>query len=230
MLLAAAVPAVPGERIIEAGLGTGAAALAVLARVPGVRAAGIEIVPQSAELARRNAELNGHAGALRVIQADIAAVTPKALAGLGLGGPFDHALANPPFFAAGAAPPPPDPVRARARIAPPGALDIWVARLADVLRRGGSLTLIHRAEALAAVLAALEGRLGGTVVLPLAARPGDAARRILVQAAKGARGPLRLMAPLVLHRADGGYTPAAEGALRHGRALVLDAADRQARP
>ena len=74
------------------------------------------------------------------------------------------------------------------------ALDLaaWLAGCLRMLRPGGLLTLIHRADRLAEVLAALARPTGELVVFPLWPRPGDRpAKRILVQGRKGSRGPLR---------------------------------------
>jgi tRNA1(Val) A37 N6-methylase TrmN6 len=44
---------------------------------------------------------------------------------------------------------------------------------------------------------------------------------VLVQARKGARGPLCLAPGLALHAPSGNFSRKAEGILRHGRALDL---------
>ena len=63
VLLAAAVPARSGEKVLELGCGVGAAALCLLARVPDLTVAGLELQPALAALARHNAKANEkHAG------------------------------------------------------------------------------------------------------------------------------------------------------------------------
>ena len=59
VLLAAAVPARAGDRVLEGGSGAGAALLCLAARVPGVRGLGIEQDPALVTLAKRNAAANG---------------------------------------------------------------------------------------------------------------------------------------------------------------------------
>ena len=76
-----------------------------------------------------------------------------------------------------------------------------------MLRHDGRLTLIHRADRLSEVLAALLGRAGEVIVVPLWPTAGQPAKRVLVQARKGARGPLRLAPGLVLHDERGGFEP-----------------------
>ena len=70
MLLAAAVPARPGERVLEGGTGSGAALLCLAARVPGLRGLGIERDPGMAALARANMAANGFDG-LAVLEGDL---------------------------------------------------------------------------------------------------------------------------------------------------------------
>ena len=84
------------------------------------------------------------------------------------------------------------------------------------------LTLIHRAERIGEILAALGDGLGALVVFPL--WPGDSqepAGSVLVQGRKGSRAPLTLLRGLILHQEACRFTAAVEAVLRHGHALVL---------
>ena len=204
VLLAAAVPAQAGESVIELGTGTGAAALCLTARVPGVAVTGVEIEPGIAALAGRNALANGVAERFRVVLANVE--TPGALGTAS----FDHAMANPPYHEAATHPPSPEPAKARANTAPATGLAVWIERALARLRPGGSLTLIQRADRLGEILSALGARAGRIGVLPVQPRADAPASRIIVQAVKGRRTPLVLLPPLVLHEADGRYTAAAE--------------------
>jgi tRNA1(Val) A37 N6-methylase TrmN6 len=90
-----------------------------------------------------------------------------------------------------------------------------------MLKQDGLLTLIHRADRLGDVLAALQGRAGDLIVFPLWPMAGRPAKRVLIQARKGARGPLRLAPGLALHDPSGNFGRKAEDILRQGRALDL---------
>jgi tRNA1(Val) A37 N6-methylase TrmN6 len=82
------------------------------------------------------------------------------------------------------------------------------------------LTMIHRAERLDRLLAALEGRLGEVCVYPVRPRAEAPAHRVLVRARKGSRAPLRLLPGLELHDDSGAkFTPEAEAIFR-GEAVV----------
>jgi tRNA1(Val) A37 N6-methylase TrmN6 len=216
VLLAAAVPAQPGERVLEGGTGSGAALLCLAARVPGLSAVGLERDPALATLARANAAANGFAD-LSVLATDITAPwpgdTPDARA-------FDHALANPPWHGSGTASP--DAAREAAKRATPDVFAVWAARLASPLRPGGTLTLVASTGSLPACLDALRGAgCGSLALLPLWPRPEKPAKLVLLQGVKGGRGACRVLAGLVLHTGDGGFTPAANAVLRDGAALPL---------
>jgi tRNA1Val (adenine37-N6)-methyltransferase len=219
VLLAAAVPARTGERVLDLGCGAGAAALCLAARVGGLDLHGLEIQPDYADLARRNAA--GNAVALSVHQGDAGSM-PPALRALS----FDHVLTNPPFFAADAAMAPRDAGRDTAHRESGLDLAGWIDAALRRLRPGGWLTVIHRAERLPDLLAVLQGRSGSTTVLPLCPREDRPAGRVILRTRKGGRGPFRLLAPLVMHagpehsgdRDD--FSPRAVSILRNGAALA----------
>ena len=218
VLLAAACPARPGAEVLELGCGAGVASLCLAARVPGLRLTGVERAPAYAELARRNAV---DAGAeMEVVVADVAAL-PLEIRARG----FGHVICNPPYFDRARGKPSPDALR-EAAMGEETPIATWVQVALRRLAPGGYLTLIHRAERLPALLAALEeaGSTGGPTLLPVAGRAGRPASRVLVQARKGARAA-RLLAPLVMHEgpehaADGeDYTEEARRILRGGAML-----------
>ena len=71
VFLAAACSAADGDRVLEAGCGAGAAALCLLARVPGAHVTGVEIDPGLAALARANAEDNGVSSRFEIVAANV---------------------------------------------------------------------------------------------------------------------------------------------------------------
>lgn len=213
MLLAAAVPATPGESALELGCGAGAAILALGTRVPGLSLAGLEIQPAYAALARENAALNGFP--LEVVEGDVEA-PPAGLRARA----FDRVLLNPPYFDRAASTRAADRGRdlAHGGAAP---LSAWLGLAARRLRQGGTVTAIQRVERLPDLLAALPAGLGSAEVLPLAPRDGAAPALVLLCARKGGRAPFRLLAPLPLHAgatdpAPQGFAPWATAVLRDG--------------
>jgi tRNA1(Val) A37 N6-methylase TrmN6 len=206
LLLAAAVEAKPGARLLEAGCGVGAGLLAVATRSAGTMLVGVERDGNIAALARENVALNA-------MDARVQIVTGDALERSANWGVFDGVFINPPFDAPGEGRPP-HPARRAARVAE-APIGVWIAALADRLRGGAAFTLIHRATKLAAVLAGLDGRLGGVELIPVHPHADEPAKRVLVRAHKGSCAPLRLLPGLVLHDASGAkYTPEVEALLR----------------
>lgn len=217
VLLAAACPAREGERVLELGCGAGQASLCLGRRVAGLALAGLELQPAYADLARRNARANDLE--FEVFEGDLARM-PKALRALR----FDQVIANPPYYPPGQGTAATDAGRERAqREATP--LADWIAAGYRRLEPGGWLTVIQAVDRLADLLAAMAAGGGALSVLPVAPRPGRDAGRVIVRARKGARTPLRLLAPFVLHGAarhdrDGeDLSPLGRAVLRDGREL-----------
>lgn len=216
VMLAAACPARPGEAVLELGCGAGAALLCLGARVPDLQLTGLELQPDYADLARRNAERN--AIPAEVVVGDLSSMPPSLIARS-----FDRVMMNPPYFQAGTVA---DAGRGLARHEDVP-LGRWIAAGLRRLRPGGSLTLIQRADRLGAVLAALTPAAGNIRILPVAARAGRPAGRTIVAADKGARGPLTLLAPFIMHAATHheadaeDLSNAAQGVLRHGDPISI---------
>jgi tRNA1(Val) A37 N6-methylase TrmN6 len=208
-LLAAACDAGPGERVIEAGCGVGAAMLAAAARRPAANFVGLERDADAVALARRNIVANGLAGRLEVAHGDVASFRPEAR--------FDAALCNPPFFDDPDALRGPDPNRRGAYIADAG-LESWTGFLLRAVRDGGTVTLIHRADRLGDLLALLGAKAGSLQIRPIHPFADAPASRVLVRAVRSGRAPLRLLPPLVLHDRGGGKHSAAAEAILRGEA------------
>jgi tRNA1(Val) A37 N6-methylase TrmN6 len=213
VLLAAAVPATAGESVLELGCGAGAALLCLARRVEGLHTTGLERDGETAALARENVEANGFGARVAVLTGALESTALPAAA-------FDHALMNPPHLDAARHRASLDPHKRAADLEDGPPLGAWAAAAARALKPRGTLTLVHRADRLPEILAALSG-FGGILIFPLWPKPGRAAKRILVQASKGSKQPPALLPGLVLHREDGAYTPEADAVLRDGAGLTL---------
>ncbi len=219
ILLAAAVPARPGEQAIELGAGVGAAGLALARRVDKLAVTLVEIDPALAALAGDNAARNGLADRVRAVRLDVAAAAAAFTAAGLAAGSADHVLMNPPFNAPHN--PSPDRGRSLARTASAQTLEQWLRAAARLVRRSGAITLIWRADELANVLAALATGFGAISILPIHPKPDVAAIRIIVRSASEQSGPLKVLPGLVLADADGKPTAQAEAVLRDAAALAL---------
>jgi len=221
VLLAAACPAKPGDTVLELGCGVAVASLCLSVRLGDLTLMGVERQAVYADLARRNAQEAGIP--MQIFTADLAAL-PDDLRRKG----FDHVIANPPYFCSGAGIAAQDDGREGAlREATP--LAIWIDTARRRLRPKGWLTVILAANRLPCLLAALEPGFGAVTVLPLAARFGRPASRVLVKAQKTGGAPFTLLPPMVMH--DGpehngdrdDYSIEAGAILRDAAAISWDA-------
>jgi tRNA1(Val) A37 N6-methylase TrmN6 len=213
-LLAAACDAAAGERVIEAGCGVGGALLAAASRRPDARFVGLERDPAAAGLARGNVVLNGLEDRVEIVEGDV----ERGFRGLDLP-VFDAAISNPPFFDDPSALRAPSPEKSGAWMAD-GGLAAWTAFCLKAVREGGTITLIHRADRLADILALLAPKAGSFKVRPVSPFVDTPAKRVIVRAVKTGKAPLVLLPPLVLHeRESSGHSAQAEAILRGDAAL-----------
>ena len=201
VLLAAATPARPGDRVADLGAGAGVAGLAVARRVPGIDLVLVEIDTALAVLARANADANAiHAD---VIVLDLEAdATAFAAAGLAPDS-VDAVLMNPPFNDPARHRASPDTARGIAHMATATTLSKWVHAARRILKSRGVLTLIWRADGIAEVIAALDHGFGSLQVLPIHGDARGPALRILVGATKGGRAPTQIHPSLLLNDESG---------------------------
>lgn len=195
VFLAAFVRAAAGERVLDLGCGVGTAGLCLGRRVEGLELHGLEVQPDYAELARRNATDNGigltvHVGHLLK--------SPEALRSID----FDHVIANPPWFDKGSATASPVRGRDTANRETETTLNDWIFFGLRRLRQRGRITIIQKADRLQDLLVSLSGKAGSIEILPLTSRTGRPAGRVLVRAIKGSSGPLTLLGPLTIHKGN----------------------------
>jgi len=218
VFLAASVPAKSGDSVLDAGCGSAAAALCLFTRVPGVAVTGLELQSEMVRFAQTNIDVNNVGSHIGVIKGDVTN-PPHHL----IDRQFDHVMTNPPYMSPKAGNPPPNPLRATAMVEGNGGIGPWVSFAATVLKSKGTFTMVHRAERLNDILAAMTGRFGDIRVFPLWPGPGmdKPAKRVLVQARKGVSTPMSLLPGLILHKIDGSYTSTAESVLRQVSAVDL---------
>ena len=212
VMLAACVPARPGETALELGAGAGTASLCLACRTKNLTITGLEIDARLASMANANAAANGMAGRVLFVTGD--ALDPPAA----LRRPFDHVFCNPPFHGEEGEVSP-DAARACA-LQDGGKLAGWLAAGVKRTASGGTFTTILRADRLGEALAALPQR--GVAVFSLWPRADAEAKRVIVQMRNGSRARLRLLPGLVLHEANGRNTKEADAVLREGGALPLE--------
>ncbi len=217
ILLAATIEAGPGDRVLDVGCGVGAASLCLAYRNAGCRITGLEVDPDMVRLASDNIRLNKVQDRVDAVLGDLNRPPPRLAPGA-----FAHVMTNPPYLESGKVTASPYAGRNRANIEGDNDVASWLRFCILMTKSGGSITVIHRADRLDGLIAAMQGQLGEIVVFPLWPKAGHSnARRVIVRGRKDIRTPTRLASGLVLHDAGDRYTKEATAILRHGEALVL---------
>lgn len=211
VMLAAACPVKPGQRVLDMGCGVGGAMFCVLERVQDCHVTGIDIQADYVALAQDNAILNDAEDKVRFIIEDIRAYD--------VGDPkerFDHMICNPPFLEAGQHLRAPDAGKATARGHETNDISIkdWVDAGFRNLKPGGSITFIHRADAVDRIIYRMGKRFGAIEIIPLWPKQGKPAKRVIIRALKDRKTPATIHPGIVLHDEEGAYTAEAEAILR----------------
>jgi tRNA1(Val) A37 N6-methylase TrmN6 len=215
VLLAAACPARAGESVLDLGCGVGGAGLCVRARLGDLRLTGIDIQADQIALATRNAALNGFENCAF----EHADIQTYARAPDGKNPLFDHVICNPPYNDDGSHTRSPSPAKALAMGHESTTLHDWVDCATRSLKAGGSLSLIHKADQIDKIMAALGGRYGAVDIIPFWPRRDEPAKRVIVRGLKDRKSPTTLHPGMVLHEESGEYTGQAEEILREAKSL-----------
>lgn len=217
VLLAAAAASFPVTQVLEAGCGVGTALLsfASLRADSTLCLTGLEKDEAACSLAEANARRNLLPGEIKFVVGDVLAPDEALL------GQHDLVFSNPPYFDDDQAIRDPDETRQAAYIlgAP---LEAWIKGMLAMARPKGRFLMIHRADRMPDILAALRGKAGDIGVCPIRPRAGDPAKRVVVSARKGSRAPLRLLAGIDMHPPMGeGRFSAAYQAICEGGVLAV---------
>jgi len=216
VMLAAAVPAVAGETVLEGGIGTAGAAICLAQRVAGVKVHGLELQEAMRLLGERNVDFNGFNESIAIEEGCIT----------DLSGPqsqFDHVMLNPPYLPEGKAIRPPAKSKGLAHMDSNASLKDWIRFAVHKVKNKGSITLIIRADRVDEAIAHLHRRAGGLVIMPLWPRAGMPAKRVIIQCRKGMHGAASILPGLALHGEIERYTAEARKILWDGAPLDLKA-------
>lgn len=223
VLLAAAVPT-PADgqtpRLLDVGAGVGTVGLCAAVRLPAID---VTFVEQSAELCaivERNISDNDLRPRARVICQDIM-VPAKAAHQQLEDNSFDIVVSNPPFYDASSHRRSPSPLKANSHSMPEDGLDRWLRYMARMTRPGGTAIIVHRADQLPELLAAMTSRFGAIVLQPLSPRVGEPASRVMLRGIKGSRAPLRISPGICLHGESNRFTPEIDRILKTPAPLDL---------
>lgn len=218
VLLAAALPELGPGPLIDLGSGVGTVGLSAALLQPELGVVLAERDPDLAGLAARNAEANAVEDRVRTVAADVSVIgrsgDPHGVAP----GSFACVALNPPFYAPGRTKASPVANRQAAHVVETPLSD-WIQAARRLLRPGGIVMAIHRADALPELLALLSKGFGAIAIRPIHGSEGKPAVRVIVSGIAGSRAPMLLLPGLVLNGPDGRLT-AESDALHRGHASL----------
>lgn len=174
-LAASLTPQQPDATVLDAGCGSGAVGLALLARCPQLHVMGLDADATLTACAIQATHLNRFT-TYATITENLLAYTPTTL--------FQHAISNPPFHATARGHTSPNPAIQKAHGSPQGQLTAWLAALHRCTTPTGTLTLILHSACQPEVLA-FHTTIGGTLHLtPLQTAQAKPAKRLLAHLQK----------------------------------------------
>lgn len=189
------------ERAVDLGSGSGILPILMCARNRKLDITGIEIQPRLCDMARRSAEMNGLEGRMRIVYGDLKEA-PR-LIGHGL----DVVVSNPPYERIGAGKPSANAHVDIARREVCCTLADVADAAAKLLRTGGRLYMIYRAERFAELMQRMrEARVEPKRARLVSQREGVSPNFALVEGRKGAGPGLTFLPTLAVYGADGAYT------------------------
>lgn len=201
-VMLAAFPSLSGVKTVcDLGCGAGVISVIMAWEHPGVLFDGIEIQSKAAELAEKNAALNGLSDRFTVQCADLRRYREMPR----LAGKYDLVVSNPPYFPLGSGFSAAGAEIAAARDERSCTLEDLCAAAAYLTRWGGRFSLVHRPERLSEIFCAmsangLEPKRLRFVQNRLEALPS----LVLIESRRGGKPGLSIEKPLVLHDETGG--------------------------
>jgi tRNA1Val (adenine37-N6)-methyltransferase len=202
VLLARFAAAGRANRVLELGAGCGVVALLLAAMGKPRDVVAIERQPEMADMAARNASLNG----LRMVKAICADLRRPGITGIAPDS-FDLVVANPPYRRPNSGRESPDSARRAARAEGDTGLPDFIAAAARFARTGGRAAFVFDAGRTADLLSGLRAaKMEPKRLRAIHSHEGRRASAILVEARKGGGAGLVLEPPLVLFDSKGVYT------------------------
>ncbi len=183
----------PGDILVDLGTGCGIIPLVILLKRAIRHAYGLEIQPELADQAIRNAQLNGFGNKMDVILGDIRhpPLRPSSA---------DVVICNPPYRQKESGRINPDPQRAIARHEIRASLDDVLDTARRLLRPKGRLAMIYPAVRLVDIIVRMRSfNLEPKRIRVIYPSLESEAKLILIEAAADGRGGVKLMKPLIHH-------------------------------
>ncbi|WP_027209460.1 tRNA1(Val) (adenine(37)-N6)-methyltransferase [Butyrivibrio hungatei] len=202
VLLSGFADAPENGRVLDLGTGTGIIPILMAAKTKASELIGLEIQPESAEMAGRSVELNDLRDRVKIIQGDI-----KEAGQIFGAASFDVVTSNPPYMIGGHGLQNPDGPKAIARHEVLCKLKDVVAAAAKCLKPGGKFYMVHRPFRLAEIMVTmheykLEPKRMRMVHPFIDKEPG----MVLIEGVRGGKSRIKVESPLIIYEEQGKYT------------------------
>lgn len=191
-----------GDKVLDMGTGTGIIPILLEAKTKAAHLTGLEIQPESADMARRSVQLNHLEDKIDIIQGDI-----KEAGNIFKAASFDVVTCNPPYMIGQHGLTNPESPKAIARHEVLCTFEDVAASAAKLLRPGGNFFLVHRPFRLVELFAALTKNglepKRMQLVCPFADKEPN---MVLIEANRGGRPRMQVEKPLIIYEKPGVYT------------------------
>jgi len=202
VLLSGFAKAKQGDRVLDLGTGTGIIPILMEAKTSAKNLVGLEIQPDSADMARRSVRLNGLEKKIEIITGDI-----KEAESLFGAASFDVVTSNPPYMTEHHGITNPEAPKAIARHELLCSLEDVISQSSRLLKPGVNFFMVHRPFRLVDIFVLLrEYKLEPKrmkLVYPFADKEPN---MVLIEANRGGRAKMRVEKPLIVYKEPGVYT------------------------
>ena len=188
-----------GTHAADLGTGNGIVAFILAHKIKNIRVTGYELQEDAWSRAVRALALNGLEDRISFVNCDVKDIRAA--------GEMDAVVSNPPYFRRQGAIASSSPERYLSRHESTADLRDFVSAASSMLKRGGSLYMVHRPDRLADIMNAM--REAGTepkylqLVVP---ERGEAPNIVLISGIKGAGSELHVLPQIEIRAEDGTYT------------------------
>jgi len=202
VLLSGYAKAKPGEMVLDIGTGTGIIPILMEAKTKGEHFTGLEIQPESADMARRSVAYNHLEHKIDIVTGDI-----KDASSLFAASSFDVITTNPPYMINDHGLKSDNDAKAIARGEVMCTLDDILRESARLLKTGGRFYMVHRPFRLAEILHdmvdfGLEPKTM-KLVYPFVDKEPN---MVLISGLKGGHSRITVEKPLIVYKEPGVYT------------------------
>ena len=192
----------PGSRVLDMGTGTGIIPILLEAKTEGKHFTGLEIQPESAEMARRSVALNGLEDKIAIVSGDI-----KEASRIFGGASFDVVTCNPPYMEGNHGLKNPEDAKAIARHEVLCNLEDVIREAAAVLKPGGQLYMVHRPRRLVDIITLMtKYKIEPKRMKLVHPYVGEEANMVLIEGSRGGGRQMRVEKPLIVYKEQGVYT------------------------